>query len=622
MSLLYRFARLPDRANTHVFTFIVTRSVTRDLERDVTSREFNCGYQRWAITFSRNDKVLGVYLVWRSGLAGAGGKGAPNKASHNTGMRVYVDFTFTLLNRDHFSVNEAFSGKQVKFTCDCPAQGNRNYIPVSDLRTRNFTDENGEFQLELTMGNVRTVFDSDLRITPQNTSTSKQQRRQQLRLETQYFSFGGFDWNVSLEREEEDGACVVQLNRLTGFDHRCHVRYLVVLGEGERRVDSGLIDDISDTEGRVRGWCPGVTVSEVMRKGVVRLHLEMLLANSLSEVNVSTPPISVGTAQVVAQTAPAQCFDKDKQQWLVTSDLHGDTLRFHIVFKDIHNVPRNHLRYVSWSSYIMRFPPDDSSPPEPVALEGSPFSHYYAQDTSDEGIMMETEVPVKEMRVPDCEYFSDRSQVRLQLEWEDSYLLFQSTYHKYDDVTRVHNYQMRREINALQAENYSLERQLFSYQKSIAYAHSRGQYSAENTPVGGTPDAAPYRHHGSFRHSSAGAAPKHGGHHYHPNHHPAASRHRASTGGLEVEPTGQSSQLVAKSPNTSPRHHRRSKSPHLRPGHYGGDHPSGDEGEGAGPELEVGYCEEDGYYEEEQDDEERRSYSLGERSLSTDTEYA
>lgn len=35
-----------------------------------------------------------------------------------------------------------------------------------------------------------------------------------------------------------------------------------------------------------------------------------------------------------------------------------------------------------------------------------------------------------------------------------------------------------------------------------------------------------------------------------------------------------------------------------------------------------GYCvEEDGYYEEEEEDE-RRSYSLGERSLSTDTEYA
>ncbi|KAG7159893.1 hypothetical protein Hamer_G017323 [Homarus americanus] len=34
----------------------------------------------------------------------------------------------------------------------------------------------------------------------------------------------------------------------------------------------------------------------------------------------------------------------------------------------------------------------------------------------------------------------------------------------------------RREIGALEAENFSLERQLFSYQKSIAYAHSRGAY--------------------------------------------------------------------------------------------------------------------------------------------------
>jgi len=30
----------------------------------------------------------------------------------------------------------------------------------------------------------------------------------------------------------------------------------------------------------------------------------------------------------------------------------------------------------------------------------------------------------------------------------------------------------RKEIGALQAENYSLERQLFSYQKSLAYAQS------------------------------------------------------------------------------------------------------------------------------------------------------
>jgi len=98
MSLLYRFAKLPDRGNSHVFTFVVTKSVTRDLHRDVTSKEFVYGYQKWAITFSRTEKVLGVYLVWRN----------PSE-----GMRVYVDFSFTLLNREHFSANETFAGKQV-----------------------------------------------------------------------------------------------------------------------------------------------------------------------------------------------------------------------------------------------------------------------------------------------------------------------------------------------------------------------------------------------------------------------------------------------------------------------------------------------------------------------------
>jgi hypothetical protein len=91
-------------------------------------------------------------------------------------------------------------------------------------------------------------------------------------------------------------------------------------------------------------------------------------------------------------------------------------------------------------------------------------------------------------------------------------------------------YIYRREITALQAENYSLERQLFSYQKSIAYAHSRGQYSADNTP-GGTPEypsnhGVSARHHSSSRHNSTGgvagqretAQAKHG-HHYHGNHH-------------------------------------------------------------------------------------------------------
>jgi hypothetical protein len=34
---------------------------------------------------------------------------------------------------------------------------------------------------------------------------------------------------------------------------------------------------------------------------------------------------------------------------------------------------------------------------EPVPLPGAPFSHYYSQEASDEGIIMETNIAVKEV---------------------------------------------------------------------------------------------------------------------------------------------------------------------------------------------------------------------------------
>lgn len=40
-------------------------------------------------------------------------------------------------------------------------------------------------------------------------------------------------------------------------------------------------------------------------------------------------------------------------------------------------------------------------------------------------------------------YVSDKQQLRIQIEWDETLLLFQATYHKYDDVSRIHNYQMR-----------------------------------------------------------------------------------------------------------------------------------------------------------------------------------
>ncbi|XP_026676809.1 uncharacterized protein LOC113465983 [Diaphorina citri] len=123
------------------------------------SWEFSCGHQRWAITLSRADKVLGVFLV-----GGSSPSIALNLLPSSKFLEEALCHLFTLLNRQHFSVNESFSGKQVKFTAECPAQGSRHFVPVVDLYARHFTDTNGEFQLALCLGNIRTVVDTALTV--------------------------------------------------------------------------------------------------------------------------------------------------------------------------------------------------------------------------------------------------------------------------------------------------------------------------------------------------------------------------------------------------------------------------------------------------------------------------
>ena len=66
MALLTRFLRLSDHDDTHIFTFVGTKSVTRDLNRDITSKEFRFWHHKWVITLTREQKNLSVYMVWKN----------------------------------------------------------------------------------------------------------------------------------------------------------------------------------------------------------------------------------------------------------------------------------------------------------------------------------------------------------------------------------------------------------------------------------------------------------------------------------------------------------------------------------------------------------------------------
>lgn len=84
---------------------------------------------------------------------------------------------------------------------------------------------------------------------------------------------------------------------------------------------------------------------------MIRVHLEMMLANTMSEVAVTSMGLAPGNmdgldtmGRRVAMPVTAQCYDREKQAWSLKSDCHSDTVRLHMVYKDVQHVPRNHLR--------------------------------------------------------------------------------------------------------------------------------------------------------------------------------------------------------------------------------------------------------------------------------------
>lgn len=98
----------------------------------------------------------------------------------------------------------------------------------------------------------------------------------------------------------------VALNRLSGFDYPCRVQYRVMLGDARSRgEDSGLLDQISDLGGRIRGFQMRYPLCELLRNStVLRLGVELHCANPISEAKVP----------IIRNPSPAvNCYDRNKQ---------------------------------------------------------------------------------------------------------------------------------------------------------------------------------------------------------------------------------------------------------------------------------------------------------------------
>ncbi len=167
----------------------------------------------------------------------------------------------------------------------------------------------------------------------------------------------------------------------------------------------------------------------------------MIALSTISTVEIPIlPPSPVGVP----------VYDKDKLAWELEPDLNGDTLRFRIMHKDAKNIPRNHIRYVCWAAHLVKRHPklasalgDGSDYTAKLCMDQKQYFQYYVQDDVEDGTLMDTKIPLCEVKDPSCGFLLNRAYVQVQIEWLQSTLLFQATYHHYDDVTRIQSYQMR-----------------------------------------------------------------------------------------------------------------------------------------------------------------------------------
>ncbi|WAR12507.1 hypothetical protein MAR_026687 [Mya arenaria] len=440
---LHRFLKLNDRFDSQVFTFVLPAKLVTDDNPDAYTKDVVYGYHKWTVSITRTDAHLGCFLK----LQTAG-----------NGMKCQIDFSFTLLNREHFTRNETFIEKACIFTPESNQHGRKAFIALNDLLEREFAQVAGDYLIELEMRKINCIFECFIRL-------PKEQQHNRLqtydtKLESSYFTYGLFDWSISLSQIEstmqQDETLTLQLHRHTSFDHVCNVRYYISIGESDG-FQSEELDQLVDLTGNGDLYVVNGSLQQ-LAKGRSSLKVKV---NMVSVVSISEVTLNVSTKGKTR----AHLYDKDKQAWLMEADTSGKTLSFRLYYTDITHVPRKYSRYVCWNVLVLtRYIPDHK-----VKTNYGPFSRYYIQQDLDEGHLITTSIPVNELQDDRCLFTEPGDQgITVHVEWVDSHLLATPNYHAFDDVDKLQKQQMKREILALQSENLVLEKQLHSYQMSLA----------------------------------------------------------------------------------------------------------------------------------------------------------
>lgn len=362
MAQLHRFVRVSDRQNTQIFTFLLSRKITRPLTPDIFTRDFIYGFHRWCLSFVRTEKHVSVFLILRD---------------VSDGVTITLDYSISLLHREHFSKNETFSVRACEFSRDQDTHGRKVFVTLDELLGTKYTDGNNEFLVELCMKNIRTAYEHVLPVCDHG-------RGQDFpKFETTYFTFGNYDWSVSLfpngDSAENSGKPLICLTRHTHFEHPCKLRYTLTLGEGDRCMDSDVVENLFDVTGTGEGYVlNNINMNSLIRHQKLKISMQLLSVSTISELKI--PVLEKGRNC-------GQCYDRDKQAWAVVSEFDKGELKLLLFYSDARNVPRNYVRFVCWKSYVV------TSHGNPLPLLDGPFSGYYCQGlSSEEGFEMRTNI--------------------------------------------------------------------------------------------------------------------------------------------------------------------------------------------------------------------------------------
>ena len=209
------------------------------------------------------------------------------------------------------------------------------------------------------------------------------------KIETNYFTFGNFDWNIGVypmgDSPQTDGRPMIYLVRQTSFDHLCRVRFKVVLGHNDRSLESEVIEQVLSS-GHGAPYEVGYSLYQLAsNKTQLWIKVELQSVSAMSEVKLL--PLDRNKNK-------AHFYDRDKQQWMIETETSQPQLHFRLYYTDVRNVPRNHMRHIGMNLSVV----PARGHYKAMKATGGPFSNYYAQvDVDADGYDMRTEVAVKEV---------------------------------------------------------------------------------------------------------------------------------------------------------------------------------------------------------------------------------